>query len=203
MSQVSVSQAAKLTGKSRETINKATQSGKLACTRDSANKKVIEIAELERVYPLVATIDEISKPSAPVSKTASASEPDRQAETVALRERLKSSEQAYQTLTAERERERRQFESEVENLRDSLQKAQEQHGKALLLITDQSAQDRGKQDDWDKSLRSLETRLANQEKQQQELKVEAKRRITRLRQELEAERSKSFFAKLFGRSGQG
>lgn len=66
MSKVSVSQAAKLTGKSRETINKATKSGTLAYSLGSSKRKEIQIAELERVYELVTTIDAIQEASAPV-----------------------------------------------------------------------------------------------------------------------------------------
>lgn len=201
MSQISVSQAAKLTGKSRETINKATQTGKLAFTRNGANHKRIAVSELERVFDLVTTVDEINKAPQPVSPRPDPTAPDNRVELATLRERVAASEKAFESLAAERQRERRQLESEIDSLRESLQKAQDQHGKALLLITDQTEQ--AKRGDWGPSLRRLEKRLADQEREQAAIKETAKRRVVRLKRELAAERNKSLFERLFGRAGKG
>jgi chromosome segregation ATPase len=203
LSKISVSQAAKLSGKSRETINKATQNGTLAYTLNSATKrKEIDVAELERVYKLVTTMAALEEASVPVKSASSVSSSDTSVEAAQLRVKLASSERTIEMIQAERDRERRQLESEIENLRSSLEKAQEQHGKALLLITDQSSQTQSKKDDWDKSLRALEARLANHEKEQRETKEAAKRKIASLQRALEQERTKSFFERLFG-GGQG
>lgn len=197
MSKVSVSQAAKLTGKSRETINKATQTGALAYSRGSGNRKEIDVAELQRVYKLVTTMDALEAASAPVKSASALSESDNRVENAELRAKLASSERTIEMLSAERDRERRQLESEIDNLRSSLEKAQDQHGKALLLITDQSSQSQSKKDDWDKALRALEARLASYEKEQRETKDAAKRKIALLQRALEQERSKSLWRRLF------
>ncbi len=198
MSKISVSQAAKLTGKSRETINKATKSGKITFTLNGSNHKEINVAELERVYPFVKSMEEVNqkpkavKPSQPVSET------DIQAELAALREKLAGSEKTNELLLSERDRERRQLESEIDNLRSSLEKAQEQHGKALLLITDQSKKSETERNNWEEPLAALKDQVANQQQEHLELKENAKKRISQLKKELEQERTKSFFAKLFG-----
>lgn len=200
LSKVSVSQAARLTGKSRETINKATKSGKLSFSRNASNHKEIDVAELERAYPLVATIDEINQEPAAVSSSQPASDSDASAEMAVLREKLAGSHRAHEMLAAERDRERRQLESEIENLRQSLEKSQEQHNKSLLLITDQSKQTKDRVGEWEESIHALETRIANHEhrakREQLELRAKAKRRIARLQEELEAERSRTLLQKL-------
>lgn len=193
MSKVSVRQAAKLTGLTRETINKDTNSGKLACSRNSRNHKRIDIAELERVYDLVKTMDEIEQESKAVKQRPPPSESDTSTEVATLREKLASSEQTVEMLKDERSRERRQLESEIENLRESLDKAQDQHSKALLLITDQSDQSKQRSDDWEAMVKGLEARLANNEREQEKDKL----RISRLQRALKEKENQSIWKKLF------
>ncbi|NOY42280.1 MAG: hypothetical protein GXP26_10635 [Planctomycetes bacterium] len=141
---------------------------------------MIDISELERVYPLVKTMDEIKQVSGTASARPGASESDVSSELAVTRQKLASSEAMREVLATERERERRQLESEIENLRSSLEKSQDQHNKALLLITDQSkqqAKERG--GDWEVAARKLREKIANQEtlfkKRFHSLRQEAKR----------------------------
>jgi hypothetical protein len=55
MTDISMSQAAQLTGKTRATIHKAIQGGRLSAFQDDKKNWRINPAELERVYPLVRT----------------------------------------------------------------------------------------------------------------------------------------------------
>lgn len=140
--QVSVQQAALLTGKSRETINKATQEGRLSFTRSARNTKVIDIAELERVFPLVRTPDDLAVSGTVRPGPALTAEPSGLREQVAvLAERLEGLQREQETLRVERDRERRQLEAEIEHLRTTLEKAQDQHGKAMLLLTHQNGEE--------------------------------------------------------------
>jgi excisionase family DNA binding protein len=50
---VGTQQAAELTGKSRSTIQRAIKSGRLPAEENALGQKIIEVAELERVYGLV------------------------------------------------------------------------------------------------------------------------------------------------------
>jgi hypothetical protein len=145
MSKVSVRQAAWLSGKSRETINTATKRGVLSFTMNGRNQKEIDVAELERVYPLVRSMNELPAQSDEVSDRP---EPDggpsdlRQ-EVAVLRERVQGLSNERDFLKTERERERRQLEEEIEHLRDSLKAAQDNHGKAMLLLTHTRAPEAG------------------------------------------------------------
>lgn len=51
MSELSLSQAAKITGKSKSTINRAIKSGKLSATRHDDGTYSIDAAELHRAFP--------------------------------------------------------------------------------------------------------------------------------------------------------
>lgn len=141
---VSVKEAALLTGKSRETINTATKDGILSFTLNERNHKVIDIAELERVYPLVKTMADL-EPSGVVRPDTDLTEErpsDLREQVAVLHERLQSAarekefmQAEREILKSERERERHQLEDQIEMLRTSLEKAQDQHGKAMLMLT--------------------------------------------------------------------
>lgn len=201
MSKVSVREAALLTGKSRETINAATKSGKLSSSRDGKNKKVIDVSELERVYPLVKSIDQINASRQPVRERQDASDSDVRSDIARLTEKLAASEAMQENLLTERTRERRQLEDEIANLRENLSRSQDQHSKALLLITDQSQDTTDRVGDWEKSIKALEKRIANQEEQarrERQLSEEAERKLERYKRALHAERNKTLWQKLFG-----
>ena len=201
MSTVTVSQAAALTGRSRETVNKATRNGRLSFRQNASNHKVIEIAELERVFPLVKSLDDLQADAEVVQPALRSSAPDSSGELALLRERLAGMERTYELIVSERAREREQLADEIDNLRKSLERMQEQHGRALLLITDQTKDESDHASQWEQFKEQLEQRLAEQEtrfeKEQQELRNTAKQKIGRLQRDLETERSKTFWQKLF------
>lgn len=59
MTLVSISEAARLTGKARSTLHKYIKQGKLSTTTDSDNSKKIEISELLRVFgPLTGVVSD-------------------------------------------------------------------------------------------------------------------------------------------------
>jgi hypothetical protein len=123
MSKVSVREAAFLTGKSRETINTATKDGILSFTLNERNHKVIDVAELERVYKLVKSPADLAQ-SEPVNDSQELSEigpSDLREQVAVLRERLESSLRENDTAKGERERERHQLEEQIEQLRTSLE----------------------------------------------------------------------------------
>ena len=153
MSSVTVSLAARLTGKSRETINTACNEGTLTATKNAQGVKVIDVSELARVYPLVKTMEDIVK-SEPVreSQTSSDSPSDLREQLAVLKVQLQSTEKERDMVKAERERERRQLEEQIETLRAGLEKAQEQGGNAMRLLTHQSGEKQGDQSDQMKAL---------------------------------------------------
>ncbi len=52
MAKVGAQRAAELTGKSKSTIQRAMNSGKLSYEKDTNNRRIIDVSELERVYGL-------------------------------------------------------------------------------------------------------------------------------------------------------
>ena len=107
---------------------------------DNKNRKRIEVSELQRVYDLVMTMEEleasndVQSDKKPLSSASVSSEEGLNV----LKVRLEMAESERDIIREERDRERRQLESEIENLRYSLEKAQEQGSKAMLLLTNQS-----------------------------------------------------------------
>ena len=201
MSKVTVKQAAQLVGKTKETINKATNTSKLSYSLNASGHKVIDIAELERVYELVTTVEELSKQSQAVSDRQVESDSEIKAEMALVREKLAASEAMQKSLIDERDRERRQLQDEIANLRENLSKAQDQNSKALLLITDQSQDTTDRVGDWEKSIKALERRITNTEEQakrERQLNEENQRQLDRYKRALRAERSKTPWQKLFG-----
>ena len=172
MSKITVREAAFLTGKSRETINAATKDGTLSFTLNGRNTKVIDIAELERVYPIVNSMEKLTQSDAvrnspPASETGQA---DVREQLAVLKERLESFSREKETLIQERDRERRQLEEEIDTLRSTLEKTQEQHGKAMVLLTDQRPEaGAGEQV---KKLQALEATIEELKKQNRRILVE-------------------------------
>lgn len=192
---VSVREAALLTGKSRETINTATKDGVLSFTLNERNHKVIDIAELERVYPLVKTMAdlELSENVSPDVDLTGEGPSDLREQVAVLHERLQSAarekeflQAERETLKGERERERRQFEEQIEILRTSLEKTQDQHGKAMLLLTHQSEEGGGL-----KKVAALEETVT-------QLKQQNKRIYRALKEHQARAESGGFWKRLFG-----
>ena len=162
VSKVTVRIAAELTGKSRETINNATKDGTLSYTKNGRNHKVIDVSELERIYPLVKTMDEVEKKST-VKKSQAPSETDSQewrSRYVEAKTQLEASESKIQLMEKYNTKERSLFEDQIENLQTSLKLAQEGHNNATRLLEDK----RGDKDEhWQTAFAKLEEQVSNKE----------------------------------------
>ena len=193
MSKISVNKAAKIIGKHPETIYKALRSGKLSFTLNGNNRKEIDVAELERVYPFVKTIEEIEQETEVDNFRQPLSQPDTNVEIAALKEKITNSEN-------ERNREREQLQAHIDYLEDALERSQEGHNRATLLLENHSGGG-----DLEKSLKSLESRIVNQEQSSKERKLKSREKINKILQQnkalqeaLEKEENKNFWQKLFG-----
>jgi hypothetical protein len=117
-------QAAKATGKSKATIHRAVQSGKLSAAKDEASGTFrIDPAELHRIFPAVST-EHIKNGDLRQSET--------RAETDTLRAQLEQERQ-------ERQRERVQLEGTIDDLRKRLDREGEERRKLTAILTDQRA----------------------------------------------------------------
>jgi hypothetical protein len=184
---VSVREAALLTGKSRETINKATSDGILSFTLNERNHKAIDIAELERVYPITGSLADM-EPSGVVRDSPALTDTgpsDLREQVAVLRERLENVSNEREILKSERERERRQLEEQIENLRTSLEKAQDQHGKAMLMLTHHSEE--GRDADQPRKLAALE-----------ETVLQLKQQNKRIYRALQEQKGRGLWKRLFG-----
>ena len=199
MSKVTVREAALLTGKSRETINSATKDGTLSYTLNNKNHKVIDVAELSRVYEITKALEGVEQHSG-VNHSQSPSETDSQkwmSRYLEMKTKADSAIEKAELLEKHHQQQRKIYEDQVQNLQDSLKLAQEGHNKATLLLENKS--DDGNQ--WQIALKAIEERVANQEnkaKEEQERAQKILRQNQALKKALEEEKNKSFWQKLFG-----
>ena len=198
MSKVTVRKAALLTGKSRETINSATKDGTISYTLNARKHKVIDVAELQRVYPLVRSVEEIEQSDTVKfrqNRTAS-SQLALDKDFAILKERLASLNREKEMLNEERIRERRQLESEIENLRTGLTKSQEQQSKTMLLLTDQREYEekrRRLQTEQEQKLKALEDRVKELQAQNRKLFQHGKEQ----KRQLEYIQNRSIWRRIF------
>jgi excisionase family DNA binding protein len=124
-------EAAKRTGLSKPTIQRAIKSGKLSALRNDDGSYSIDPAEVERVYgPLPVTGNSDSNETQNVTAVSSNETGGLESEVQHLRERLSS-------LGYERDRERQQLTDQIEDLRRRLDTEAEERRKLTATLTDQ------------------------------------------------------------------
>lgn len=202
---VTITKAAKMAGVSRNTIYNDIDSGVLSFTSNARNKKLIDVSELARVYENVEFEDEKpqNKASQTVEKRTETLKPLSKQDISAqvLQERLKATEKSLEVLNEERERERQNYESRLETLETALTKAQDGYNSVTKLLEDHRTKESGA-GEWENAIKTLESRISNQEAalktELEETKKKAQSQIVRYKQELEKEKNKSLWQKLFG-----
>jgi len=190
----SLSAAARIASKSRTTIAAHIKSGKLSVTTSPDGNRSIDASELIRVYGDECDFERAIGASKPAGNT-------KQNQVTSGEQRAPAELDTVQQLLAserkEREREREQLQARIDHLEDSLKRSQEGHNRATLLLEDRTSGVGG----LEKSFRTLETRIANQEetsrKERQEIKNQAKRKIDHVKRALETEQKKSVWQRLF------
>ena len=115
---LTLGQAAKATGKQKSTILDAIRAGRLSAGRNDLQQWQIDPAELFRVYP--------AQPNAERQET-----PEQQAEHPAIFAQMLGKERE------ERERERRQLENQIDDLKADRDRWQQQAERITLLLTHQ------------------------------------------------------------------
>lgn len=127
-----MAEAAKASGKSKMTIQRAIKGGRISASRNDDGSYDIDPAELHRVF---APVPE------PVNDTGHMVRDDTASDVSVLRLELKVQDEKIRSLEAERERERKSLESTIEDLRQRLNMESEERSKAqsrlLGLLTDQ------------------------------------------------------------------
>ena len=174
-SKFNISAVHRLTGKARSTISNHLKVGKVSYVLDDDGNKLIEASEIIRVYGDVLELDGDGKIKTKTDRSVKRSE---------LKNDVSEHSQAMlEQEKLERDRERKQLQETIENLRTDLEKSQDRESRATLLLENQSSES----DRWLKQMAEIEKRIANQE-------LETKR----YRRALIEERNRGFWERLFG-----
>lgn len=199
-----VIQAAKITGKSRQTIYRHIESKPISVTQDDDGNQLIDASELIRVYGDSLNFDALN-------------EKTEENETVTKQPNVTPVEQVV-TPSNDTQIELVELNAKVEALKSQLQAKEDENDFIKKLLEEEKAErkaannlledHRGRESKWDQQFRAIEQRLANQEKQAKEREEKeekllnenkrVKQAYVKKKKELEAEQSKGFFQKLFG-----
>jgi len=183
MAKVGAQRAAELTGKSKSTIQRAMNSGKLSYELDGNNRKIIDASELERVFGLKPQTESTaggSSVEAELQKAADMLEMER------LKMRIKMLEQQVETSNTHME--------DMQKQRDEWQKQAQQ-----VLITSQHSQKQA--DEYKAEIKEREERTRKRREQaladrMQKMKERSENQNQRPTEK--KEEPKGFFKKLLG-----
>ncbi len=192
---LTLGRAAKEAGISKPSLSAAIKKGRLSAFKNESGVYEIDPAELFRVYPK-KTNTNMEADSKSLSETNPVSgsglhHKDRGKEVLdlVLAERDK--------LIAEKDRAIERLEREKEEIREDFEDQKEQTKRITLLLDNRSSG----AGEWEKAIKALEARLANQEKAEKD-REQREEKILRqnkaLKNTLQEERSRGFFKKLFG-----
>lgn len=179
---VSLTKAATLVNKSRATIYNNKKAGILSVEKDAKGQTVVDISELQRVYGDVK-LDSSQSNSFQIERSNQSKNQEFDAAEIAL---LKN-EIAHKNQILDK------LSDEVSYFKEQVSLEKEEKKSLTILIEDQrrhAETDSG----WKDAFRQLEAKVANQ--------IERERQISRqyqiMKRDLEKERSKSIWQKLFG-----
>lgn len=201
---LSMEQAAQVIGKTKKTIYNHKDRNKFSYEQDEEGRAVIDVSELLRVYgstPEIAERLEDLQSGSDENDSVITQDYTTKKPTKKLNQDASDYKMQIVRLEAELEKERaikNRAEDEVEYFKSALEKSQETAQKVTMLLEDRSSKGAG---EWEKSLKALESRIANQEataKEEKERADKILRQNRALKKALDEEKNKSFFKKLFG-----
>tara|TARA_R110001592_G_scaffold90460_2_gene265946 strand:- start:10975 stop:11574 length:600 start_codon:yes stop_codon:yes gene_type:complete len=197
---LTLGQAAKEAGISKPSLSAAIKKGRLSASKNDSGVYEIDPAELFRVYPKkqeANPLDNSSSLTLTNGKKSVSSGVNKEVLDLLLAERDKLLEEKDKTI--------KRLEEEKSEIREDLQDQKDQSKRITLLLENQSSKGAG---DWEKGLKALEERIANQEKSAKEIEDKAlkleeenrklKKMVTTKEQALKEEKSKGFFKRLLG-----
>ncbi|MGH1379198.1 MAG: hypothetical protein ACRBB3_10300 [Alphaproteobacteria bacterium] len=196
--------AAKVAGVSRRSFYNHIPKKSISLTQDSDGEEKIDLSELKRVYGeervalnLKKFMDEQGdvqerEPVQDKSVQKSANSNKAEIELEVLKERLNH----FDDYKQERVREREQLEERIGQLESTLQKALDNQNKTTLLLEHYTKGDEGNED-WKKSIKALEEKIANQEKEAKEkAEEEAKQKELLLAEKKDLNKANKIYAGL-------
>ncbi len=202
---VTISKASKMAGVSRATIYNDIDSGTLSVELGAKNRKMIDVSELSRVYKDLKVPDEKdNSKSVKTDKKRDPSAPQQSDKVAVLQERIEAQRKQTELLEGmlEREREDRRREREASKEFEEYFKAQidnqaESIKNFTKLLEDQRSDKTDTNDEWKKSIQSLEEKIANQEKEAREkAEEEAKQKELLLAEKKDLNKANKVYAGL-------
>jgi len=216
-----VIEAAKVVGITRQTIYRHIDKKPITTEKDEEGNIFIDASELIRIYGNDINFEVLENNSDSKDTSNSNSNTlqavtrnDTSSDLRVIEERLNSATKQIDMLESQMRRESEIMEEQIITLKDALKTSQEVQNKTVALLEDKTKRSsNNNNDDWKKSIKSLEDKIANQEKSTKEKaekeaeeknefqkKLEEKEAQLKEQQEaLELEQSKSFLHKLFGK----
>ncbi len=195
-SKYSISAASRITGKGRATIRRHLDDGTLSCGTDKKGNRVIDASELMRVYG-----DDCDFEREEGTKNNSNKKSPTKTKSGDIDELKAQYEARIEQCSATIER----LEKELDQAHDRDRDNQESYKQSLRLLEDHTAKATSGEE-WKSAFSTIEEKLAKHEqesatrseKQIAELEEVHKRKLAHMRQQLENERNKSIWKKLFG-----
>lgn len=190
---LSMSEAAEMVGLTRPTFYRKVEELGISTT-DKDGKKKVEVSELIRVFGSEVKMNrgEVSKKSADAVQTKLPVSNDTKDLEIRIA-RLEADLEAEKKL-------RHEAKESIEYFKGQVALEKEEKNKITLLLEDHNKKQDDAQD-LSKAMAALESRIANQEtkaKEEQERAQKILRQNQALKKALEAEKTKSFWQKLFG-----
>ncbi len=154
----SISEASRIVGITRKTLYKHIKKKPISVEKDENDNPIIDASELVRVYGDQCRFDneEVNKETKK-GKQGSTEVSSTEAIEAAV------TQKELEMLRAQMSSERHTFEEQIDYLRTKLDDANSETKKLTALITDKNQSENGA-GDWEKSIKALEARLANQKK---------------------------------------
>jgi C4-type Zn-finger protein len=172
-----ITQATRIVDKGRTTLNRHIKEGLLSVEKNDQGHKIVDASELLRVYGPDLDFD-LADGNKTKTRRSESQDDSGNAAVKELNEKLID-----------------QYKAQVETLKDALDKAQEGQNRVTLLLEKQTKDG----SDWESSLATMTEKIANQTKQQlDEMNRRHQSEMNKLKSALHAERSKSFWKRLFG-----
>ncbi len=185
MAKVGAQRAAELTGKSKSTIQRAMNNGKISFEKDNNGRRVIDVSELDRVYGLIQTGSQTTAVEQELEKASSMLEMER------MKMQIKMLEDKLELA-----------ESQIEDLKD--QRDQWQKQASQVLLTNQNTQKQA--DELREELKERERRAMERREERKRARLEEQ--MKKLAAENENEKAESavdfqnLWQKIRGAAGQ-
>ena len=191
----SISEAARIVGVTRKTFYKHIDKKSISVEKDDNDNPVIDASELIRVYGDQCNFEyDKDTQSRGASTQIDTALPMQSTESLAIVQK------ELELLQKQRSDEKDALEEQIDYLRQKLDESTSEQRKLTALLTDQrEKEDKGQA--WEKSLKALEARIANQEKAaraQNEERQKILQQNRALKAALSKEKNKTVWQRLFG-----